>query len=111
MALTIGNLYQGQLGTTVKTLLYTVTTGKAAIVKNIRVVNTDSSARTVNFYYLRNLGGAVAKQITPVSLSIPVGGLAVFDDELTMFAGDQILGDGSIAGKLDCVISGIERDA
>ena len=112
MALTVKTLYDGQLGTTAKAILYTVPAGKAAIVKNIRLVNTDSSARTANVYYLRaTLSNTSARQVLPAAVSIAPGSLLIEDNELTMAAGDQVLGDGSVASKIDCVISGIERDA
>jgi hypothetical protein len=42
-------------------------------------------------------------------MSIPAGALAVDDQEITMGPGDQILGDASVASKVDFVISGIQR--
>ena len=112
MALTVKPLYDGQLGTTAKASLYTVPSGKAAIVKNMRVVNTDTATRTVNLYYLRSgLSDTNARLVIPGNLSIAPGAMAVEDNELTLAQGDQVLGDASVASKLDCVISGIERDA
>jgi hypothetical protein len=43
MALTIKNLYNGQLSNASQSTLYTVPAGKACIVKNLRFVNTDIS--------------------------------------------------------------------
>jgi hypothetical protein len=109
MALTIKNLANGQLGTGSQGSLYTVGTGKAAIVKNIRVANTDTSARTFNLWF--KLSGGTARMISPSAMSLGAGQLAIDDQEITLGVGDQILGDGSVASKLDYVISGIERDA
>ena len=44
-------------------------------------------------------------------MSLGAGQLAIDDQEITLGAADQILGDASVASKLDYVISGIERDA
>jgi hypothetical protein len=109
MALTIKNLFAAQLGTGANTTLYTVPTGKAAIVKNLRCVNRDTSQRTFNLYMKTAAG--TAQLITPQNMVLPAGGLAVEENEVTLAAGDQIQGDASVASKVDCVISGIERDA
>ena len=54
MGLTVKTLKDGQLGTTAKGVLYTVPDAKAAIIKNIRVVNTDTAERTFNLYYVKS---------------------------------------------------------
>jgi hypothetical protein len=109
MALTVKCLADGQLGTAAQGMLYTVPAGKAAVVKTQRFVNRDTSARTMNLYYLRS--GGTARMILPNNLSIAAGGLAITAEELTMGALDQIQGDASLANKIDYVISGLERDA
>ena len=114
MALTVKTLFDGQLSTTARTMLYTVPTNKAAIVKNIRVVNRDTTPRTINIYYLRNgltNNSTNVRYLFPITMSVAASGLALDDNEITLGAGDQIVGDGSVASQLDCVISGIERDA
>lgn len=108
MALQVKALANGQLGTTAFGDLYTTPASKTTIVKNIRVVNTDTSARTINLYYKRS--GGTAKLVMPVNMSLGAGFLAVEEAELTMEAGDKIQGDASVASKLDYVISGVERD-
>jgi len=109
MALTVKSLANGQLGTTSQGMLYTVPSGKAAIVKNIRVANTDTSARTFNLWF--KLSGGTARLISASAMSLSAGQLAIDDQEITLGAADQILGDGSVINKLDYLISGIERDA
>lgn len=109
MALTVKNLANGQLVTTSQSMLYTVPSGKAAIVKNIRVANTDTTARTFNLWF--KLSGGTARLISPAAMSLSAGQMAIEDQEITLGAADQIQGDGSVATKLDYVISGIERDA
>ena len=114
MALTVKTLYDGQLGLTARTTLYAVPLGKAAIVKNIRIVNRDTVARTINIYYLRSgLANTTAnvRYLLQVNLSIAASLLAVDANEITLGALDQIVGDCNAASMLDCVISGIERDA
>ena len=113
MALEVKSLYDGQLSSTAKTMLYTVPTGKSAIVKTMRLVNTDTAEHDANLYYLRSGGDNPddVRLITPSNVTIAAGNLLIEDSELTLGEGDQILGDASEASKVDCVISGIERDA
>ena len=110
MALTIKNLGEGHFGTTTAAMLYTVTTGKAAIVKSIRVVNRDTVSRTFNLYYKFTTGSG-SRLVSPSALSLAPGAAYLDDTEISLGASDQIQGDGSVASKLDYVISGIERDA
>ena len=109
MAITVKNLYEGQLPLATAPL-YPCPAGKAAIVKSIRLTNRTAAAKTANIWYLRN-GGTGNRLLTPASVSLPVGSLFVDDSEITMAAGDQILGDASAVTSVDIVISGIERDA
>ncbi len=108
MAIQIKALANGQLGTTAQADLYTVPTGKATIVKNIRLVNTDTSPRTLNLYFKRS--GGTSRRIAPSAMTLGAGSLAIDDQELTMEVGDKVQGDASIASKVDYVISGVERD-
>ena len=110
MALTVKNLGEGQLGTGTAGTLYTVGAGKAAIVKSIRVVNRDTSPRTFNLYFKLN-GGSGSRLVSPSAISLTPGAAYVDDTEITLAVSDQIQGDGSVASKLDYVVSGIERDA
>ena len=71
MALTVKSLANGQLGTTSQGTLYTVPSGKAAIVKNIRVANTDTSARTFNLWF--KLSGGTARLISASAMSLGAG--------------------------------------
>ena len=108
MALTVKNLANGQLGTTSQGTLYTVPAGKTAIVKCIRVANTDTLVRTMNLWF--KLSSGTARLISPSNLSLSPGQVAIDDQETSLGVSDQILGDGSVVNKLDYVISGIERD-
>lgn len=108
MAVQIKALANGQLGTSARGDLYTTPTGKTTIVKNIRLVNTDTAARTLNLYF--NRSGGTSRQISPSAMTLGAGSLAIDDQELTMEAGDKVQGDASVASKIDYVISGVERD-
>jgi len=80
----------------------------------VRVVNRDTTARTINIYYLRNgltNNATNVRYLFPIGMSVAASALAMDDNEITLGAGDQIVGDASAATQLDCVISGIERDA
>jgi len=83
---------------------------KAAIVKSIRMVNTDTQARTVRLRVLQS-GGASA-MIAPVDMSLTAnaGSIYLDDKEITLGSGDKIQGYASYANKISCVLSGVERD-
>lgn len=100
----IKSLADGQLPNA-KGTLYTVPGSTQAIVKTIILVNTDTSARTVNLYV--NTG--TSRKIIPVDTELGVGYSLIFDDELTLEAADLIEGDASVASKVDYYIGGIEE--
>src|SRR5580765_8478905 len=87
MAIQVKALANGQLGTTSQGDLYTVPASKTTIVKNLRLVNTDTAARTVNLYFKRS--GGTSRLISPSAMSLGAGSLAIDDQELTMEAGDK----------------------
>jgi hypothetical protein len=105
MALSIKALASGQLAGA-KGTLYTTPALTQTIVKSITLVNTDSSARTVNVYV--NTTGT-SRRIVPKDMSIPAGGSYVFDDLVTLEAADLIEGDASTANVVDYVINGAEN--
>ena len=112
MAIVIKNLGEGQIGPnadTVYDLPAAVPTGKAWIVKSVRLLNTDTVARTVNLYFFKSSGSA-ARQISPKDMVLGAGQLAIDDQEITLGAGDKIQGKASSGNKIDYVISGVERD-
>jgi hypothetical protein len=108
MAIQVKALANGQLGTTSQGDLYTVPAAKTTIVKNIRLANTDTAARTLNLWFKRS--GGTSRLISPSAMTLAAGSLAIDDQELTMEAGDKVQGDASVANKIDYVISGVERD-
>ncbi len=92
--------------------LYTAPTGKATIVKNIRLVNTHSGPVKVNLYFMRlNATGQYRRRlVSPVDLSLAPGLLYIDEGELTLEPGDRIQGKADVANVIQYVISGVERD-
>ena|SRR5436190_19251622 len=117
MAIQIKQLYKGQLGST-EADLYGPGSGKAAIVKNIRLVNTGGSAVTVNLFLKRAAAASGAGggfRIAPKDMSLAPGAAFIDDSEVTLeyissSSIDFIRGIASAATTVDCVISGVERD-
>jgi hypothetical protein len=93
--------------------LYVLPANKAAVVKNIRLLNTTGSQVTVNLYIKRGAAGT-SFRITKASEPIAANTLWVDDKEVTLEYvnpnADRITGWASATG-VDCVINGIERDA
>jgi hypothetical protein len=119
MAISVKTLESGKVGSTSFVDLYTVAANKAAIVKNIRLVNFHATdAKTLTLFYLKagttaGTGTTVAseRRISPVALSVAAGNLYVDNEELTMGAGDKIRILVQTVDIFDYVISGVERDA
>jgi hypothetical protein len=106
MALTIKLLAHGSLpGSTGD--LYVVPDSTKAIIKTLKIVNTDTAARNVNLYVRPS--GQTARRIIPVDMELGAGYMGVEDEELTLGAGDAIRGDGSAAGVVDYTIYGVEE--
>jgi len=103
---TIKSLADGQLGAA-KAALYTVGASTQTIIKTITLVNTDTSARTVNLYIC--VSGGTSRRIIPKDMELGIGYMMVYDDELTLEAGDLIEGDASVATVIDYVINGVEE--
>jgi len=106
MALTIKLLAHGTLpGATGD--LYVVPGGTKAIVKTIKLVNTNGALRTINVYVKPS--GLAARRITPVDMELGGGYMGVEDQELTLGAGDAVQGQCSVAGVVDYTIHGVEE--
>ena len=99
-------LADGQLPNA-KGTLYTVPGGTTAIIKTITYVNTESSTRTVNLYLKDSVGAS--RRIIPMNMSMGIGYMAVYNNELTLEAGDLIEGDASVATVVDYTINGVEK--
>ena len=103
MAETYKKLAQGQLPSSAGTI-YTVPSGTSTIIKHIRLVNTDSSARTARLYHD---GTNDATTILPAA-SIEAGGWAEFEGTIVMEAADTLAGLGSVASQVTYTIYGLE---
>lgn len=108
MAIQIVSLADGQLSNT-EADIYGPATGKRAIVKGIRLVNTDTAALTVNLFFRPN-GGSTSRLILPKDLTLSAGAAFIDDSEITLEAGDKIRGKAGTSAKVDFVLSGVERD-
>lgn len=120
MAFIVKSLAYGQLTSTSDTNLYPEGSGtfatKAAVVKNMRFVNTGSSAATLLLKVKRDTPSDT-RRLTAGPVTIPPKGLLIIDDELTLEGNSAsgteryaILGATSSGGTLDYVISGLERE-
>lgn len=98
------SLADGQLPVT-KTTLYTCPADTQTIIKTITLVNTDATARTVNLY----INTGVSRRIIPKNMELGISYSFIFDDELTLEAGDLIEGDASAANVVDYTINGVEQ--
>ena len=106
MTLTIQLLAHGALPN-VTGDLYVVPAGTKAIVKTIKLVNTDAATRTINLYIKPS--GVAVRRITPVDMELGSGYLGVEDEELTLGAGDAIQGQCSVAAVVDYTIHGVQE--
>lgn len=100
---TYKKIAQAQPGTSATTL-YTVPSATQAIVKHIRVVNTDSTARTIKFWHD---GNSDERVILPAT-SIRAGGWAEFDGTITLEASDTLSAQASVGSKVTVTIYGLE---
>jgi hypothetical protein len=105
MTLFLNLLGDGQLAAA-KATLYTVPSGRTAIIKCITYTNTDAVPRTVNLY----LKTSTSRRIIPMNMSLAAGSRMDTGDEAYLLpAGATIEGDASAASVVDYTISGIER--
>ena len=99
MSVTSKVLFRGAATTTTSTALYTVPANRQAIVTNIVVSNTTSTART----FTLSLDGVVINAAAPIA-----GNSAAYIDlKQVLDAGDAITGGASATG-LTFHISGVE---
>jgi len=111
MALAIRVFGMGQLTNTTEHDLHTVAvpTGKAQIVKAMRLVNTSTTTSIAINIFLSHGGGE--RLVSPKNLGLDPGAAYIDDTELTLEAGDKLVGSLSATGTVDYVVTGIERDA
>ena len=122
MAVIIKSLARGQLTATTAVDAYTPSvSGRAAIVKSIRLVNTSSSSVTVNAWLKRTISTGpttTTTRVLPKDVVLAPGQMFVDDSEITLeysvVAGvttqDFVTLQSTVANVLDYVLSGVERD-
>jgi len=106
MAITIKLLAEGRLGTTAGNL-YIVPTGATAIIKTITIVNTGSASAKINLYVVK--AGKTARHIIPKDMELNSQYSLIFDDELTLGAGDKIIGSSTSSNTVDYTVMGVEK--
>ena len=109
MALALKVIGAGTLTTSDANLmtLAVVGTGKAMIVKSIRLSNTTGSAATATVKFNRTSPSKIA---TAFKGSINANSSVVDTGEMVLENGDSLTGSATTASAVDYVISGIERD-
>jgi hypothetical protein len=117
MSVQIKALAANATGTSLATTeadVYKSPNNKATIIKGIRLVNTGTTAATVNLYFRRTSTGTNVSVI-PKDMMLPAGAAFVDDSEITLEGAtaangeDRIRGVSTVAG-VHCLISGVERD-
>lgn len=103
MANTYKKLAQAEL-TGGNDTLYTVPGSTETIVSHIRIVNTDSSDRTVKLWH----DGTTDPYVILPSATVLAGGWAEFDGTILMEAADTLVALGSAASALTVTVYGTE---
>lgn len=106
MAVNLKTMVAGVLlSDTAGSRLYTVPANFQAVIKEIILCNTDSSARTVTIAIVpaNGTGGTVLS-----ALSAAAGGTVVFALSTVLNANDQITGSASVTNVVMCRVSGYE---
>lgn len=105
---TMRPLAQGQLSSSANTILYVAT--DYTTIRQISLVNTNASSRTVNIYY--KLSGGTARRIMPKDHTMKASAKVMVLDAgevISLGPGDQLQGDASGATSVDYVVQGIVR--
>ena len=106
MTVLVKSLGDGQLAATTGDL-YVAPTATQTVIESIKLVNTHSSAITVNIYLLPS--GGSTRRIVSKDLSLAAGySVEALDKPVTLSAGDKIQGVASAATVVDYVISGVD---
>lgn len=106
MAIKMKALARGQLPSTAGSL-YTVPSGKAAILKNMRFVNTGGSNQTFGLWIKR---AGDSRRLRAVNAPINAAEMISDSGEVVLEAADSIEGSASASNTVDYVLSGVERD-
>ncbi len=102
----IKSLADGQLANS-KGTIYTTPASTRAIVKNIILVNTNTTTESVNLYF--KASGGTSRRIIPKDTQLATSNKLIMDDVITLEAADLIEGDTTTASKVDFVINGVEE--
>jgi ATP-dependent protease ClpP protease subunit len=107
MPYTPARLYIGQPGTS-NTTLYTVPSGKKAIIKQILLANTSASSVTITIYLVPSGGTAGAGNMIVSDITVNAKTVVTIDMAQVMNAGDFLVGVQSTSGAITVTISGVE---
>jgi len=90
--------------------LYTVPSGKSALVSSLRLVNgTSAVTSTLNLYVKPS--GANARHIHKPAFTIPASQSVIIEDLVSLGQGDKIqLHTGSTTPSLGYMVNGLERE-
>jgi hypothetical protein len=116
MAIQVKSLFKGVVPVTNEADIYPVPMNKTAIVKSIRLVNTGAVSVAINLFVRRATTGT-SYRIVPKDLTLAPGAAFVDETEITLEGLTAANGEDRIRGvvptgsTVDCVISGVERDA
>lgn len=99
------NLANGQAPSS-KTTIYTVPSGRSAIVRSFLFVNTHTADVVVNF--TANFGSG-SRLCAPKDLIIAPNHCVEFDHGLTLSDGDFLELQASVAAVVDFIVSGVEQ--
>ncbi len=106
MTIAIKSLSDGQLANS-KGTIYTAPTTTQAIVKNIKLVNTNTTSENCNLYF--KASGGTSRRIIVQDVPIAAKGMLIMNTEITLEAADILEGDAQTASKVDYVVSGVEN--
>jgi hypothetical protein len=98
-------LANGQLPN-VKGTLYTCPALTTVIIKTVSYVNT-GAALSVNLYVTKAAG--TSRRVIPNNMTLGTDFSMLYDDEITLEAGDYIDGDATNATQVDYTINGVEK--
>jgi len=101
---TFKKLGQQQLSVATPVTLYTVPGATQAIVRHIRIINTDTVARTITLF---DGGSGVGNTILPITTLQP-GSVLEMDVFITMAAAGTLLGTAGTANTIVITLYGME---
>lgn len=88
------------------TAIYTVPTGRRALIKTIRVTSDSDVPRILN---IRVAGGATFARLVPHNFLLCGKHHGIDDAVITLDTGDKVMASCDLASSVTCLISGIEE--